>query len=55
MHAPIQSRVREQSNPRFPTIDGRKKKCYITGRKVAPTEDDPNYDDWEAEDALVKS
>eukprot|EP00257_Ricinus_communis_P028438 XP_025015852.1 uncharacterized protein LOC112537423 isoform X1 [Ricinus communis] len=36
-------------------IVGRKKKGYITGRKVIPTEDDPGYDEWEAEDALVKS
>ena len=37
------------------SIDGRKKKGYITGRKVAPAEDDPNYNEWEVEDALVKS
>ena len=36
-------------------IAGRKKKGYITGRKIAPSESDPNYDEWEAEDALVKS
>lgn len=32
-----------------------KKKGYINGKKVAPAEDDPSYDEWEAEDALVKS
>ncbi|RVW69926.1 hypothetical protein CK203_061910 [Vitis vinifera] len=37
------------------SIDGRKKKGYITGRKVASVEDDPNYNEWEVEDALVKS
>ena len=36
-------------------IVGRKEKGYITGNKVAPAEDDPNYDEWEAEDALFKS
>ena len=36
-------------------IAGRKKKGYITRRKAAPTTDDPGYDEWEAEDALVKS
>ncbi|XP_048232868.1 uncharacterized protein LOC125370622 [Ricinus communis] len=35
-------------------IAGRKKKGYITRRKVAPTEDDPGYNEWKAEDALVK-
>ena len=35
-------------------IIGRKKKGYIIGRKVALTEDNPNYDEWEAEDTLVK-
>ena len=30
-------------------ITGKKKKEYITGRKVALVEDDPNYDEWEAE------
>lgn len=36
-------------------IVGRRKKGYITGRKVAPAENDPSYDEWEAEDTLVKS
>ena len=36
-------------------IAGKKKKGYIIGRKVAPTEDDPSYDECEAENALVKS
>jgi hypothetical protein len=35
-------------------IAGRRKKGYINGRKAAPAESDPSYDDWEAEDALVK-
>ena len=33
---------------------GRRNKRYITGRKVAPVDNDPSYDEWEA-DALVKS
>ena len=36
-------------------ITSRKKNGYITGRKVLPIENDPNYDEWEAEDPLVKS
>ena len=36
-------------------IDGRRKKGYITERKAAPTENYPSYDEWETEDALVKS
>ena len=36
-------------------IVGKKKKGYIKGRKVGPTKDNPNYDEWEAEDILVKS
>lgn len=36
-------------------IAGRRKKGYINGRKAVPTESDPNYDEWEAENALVKS
>ena len=36
-------------------IAKKKKKWFITGRKVAPTEDNPNYDEWAVEDALVKS
>ena len=36
-------------------IVGRRKKGYIIGRKAAPTENDPSYDEWEAKDALVKS
>ncbi|KAL5699976.1 hypothetical protein ACHQM5_025485 [Ranunculus cassubicifolius] len=36
-------------------IGGRKKKGYLTGRKAAHAENDPSYDDWEAEDLLVKS
>ena len=36
-------------------VTGRRKKGYITRRKVAPTENDPSYDEWEAKDALVKS
>ena len=36
-------------------IVGKQKKGYITRKKVAPTEDDLNYNKWEAEDALVKS
>ena len=36
-------------------IAGRKKKGYITRRNVAPVEDDSNYDEWNAEDALVQS
>ena len=35
-------------------IVGRRKKGYITGRK-AVVENDPSYDEWESEDALVKS
>ena len=30
-------------------ITSKKKKGYITGRKVALVEDDPNSDEWEAE------
>ena len=36
-------------------IAGRKKKGYITRRNVAPIEDDSNYDEWDAEGALVQS
>ncbi|RVW88049.1 hypothetical protein CK203_044448 [Vitis vinifera] len=36
-------------------IAGRKKKGYIIERKVALAQDDPNHDEWEAEDTLVKS
>ena len=36
-------------------IVGRRKKGYIKGRKAAPVENNPSYDEWEAEDALVKS
>ena len=36
-------------------IAGRKKKGYITRRNVAPVEDDSNYDEWDAEGALVQS
>ena len=36
-------------------IVGRRKKGYIIGRKATPAENDPSYDEWEAEDALVKS
>ena len=36
-------------------ITSRKKKCYIIGRKITLAEDDPNYDEWEAKNALVKS
>ncbi|RVW35050.1 hypothetical protein CK203_079835 [Vitis vinifera] len=36
-------------------IAGRKKKGHITRRNVAPVEDDSNYDEWNAEDALVQS
>ncbi|RVW34157.1 hypothetical protein CK203_092843 [Vitis vinifera] len=36
-------------------IAGRKKKGYIIKRKVALAQDDPNHDEWEAEDTLVKS
>ena len=36
-------------------IVGKKKKGYITGTKVAPVENDPNYDEWKVEDVLVKS
>ena len=36
-------------------IAGRRKKGYITGRKAAPVENDPSYNEWESEDALVKS
>ena len=36
-------------------IASRKKKGYITWSKAAPIEYDPNYDEWEAEDALVNS
>lgn len=28
---------------------------YINGKKVAPAEDNLGYDEWEPEDALVKS
>ena len=36
-------------------IAGKKKKGYIIGRKAAPKESDSSYDEWEAEDAVVKS
>ncbi|XP_071902889.1 uncharacterized protein [Coffea arabica] len=36
-------------------IAGRKKKGYINGKKAAPAVDDSSYDEWEAEDSLVKS
>lgn len=36
-------------------IAGTKKKGLYYRKKVALTEDDPGYDEWEAEDALVKS
>ena len=36
-------------------IAGRRKKGYIIGRKVAPADNDPSYDEREVEDALVKS
>ena len=36
-------------------IAGRRKKGYITGRKVAPAENNPSYNEWEAKDALVKT
>ena len=36
-------------------ITGRKKKGYIIGRKITLAEDNPNYDEWEAKNALVKS
>ena len=36
-------------------IAGRRKKGYITGRKATPAENNPSYDEWETEDALVKS
>ena len=34
-------------------IAGRRKEGYITRRKAAPAKNDPSYDEWEAEDALV--
>ena len=37
------------------SIVGRRKKGYITIRKVAPAENNPRYDEWEAEDAMVNS
>lgn len=40
---------------RFMHIAGRKKNTYITGTKVALREDDLEYDESEAEDALVMS
>ena len=36
-------------------IVGRRKKGYITWSKTAPVENNPSYDEWEAEDAQVKS
>ena len=36
-------------------IIGRKKKGYIIGRKITLVEDGPNYNEWEAKSALVKS
>ena len=36
-------------------IASKRKKGYITARKAAPAENDPSYDEWEAEDVLVKS
>ena len=36
-------------------IAGKRKKGYIIGRKAAPAENNPSYDEWEVEDALVKS
>ena len=36
-------------------VAGRSKKGYIKGRKATPAENDPSYDEWEDEDALVKS
>lgn len=36
-------------------IAGKEMKGYITGRKLAPAENDPSFDKWEAEDARVKS
>ena len=36
-------------------VAGRKKKGYITRKKTIPIKDDPNYDEWEVEDILVKS
>ena len=36
-------------------ITSRKKKGYIIGRKITLAEDNPNYDEWEAKNALVKS
>lgn len=36
-------------------IISREKKDYIIGRKVTPKKNDPTYNKYEAEDALVKS
>lgn len=36
-------------------IANRRKKEYIARQKVVRIETDPNYDEWGAEDALVKS
>ena len=36
-------------------IAGKRKKGYLTGRKVAPADDDPSYDEWDADDKTVKS
>ena len=35
-------------------IVGGRQKGYITRKKVAPVEDNPNHDEWEAKNALVK-
>ena len=36
-------------------ISSRRKKGYIIGRKPTPVENYLSYDEWEAEDALIKS
>lgn len=36
-------------------IAGKKKKGYLTGRKVVPKEDDPSFEEWDSEDKTVKS
>lgn len=36
-------------------IAGRRKMGYLRGSTKAPFEDDPKYEDWEADDQRVKS
>ena len=36
-------------------IIGKRNKRYNTGRKAAPVENDPSYDEWEVVDSMIKS